>query len=129
MRGRAAGNAGSGDGARPRAGDRGHPLRLVSGWDEAGRGAGDTGAAAGAARGGVVRRLHRRRFGMALAALNRGILPKGSGLGAASPVISRQGFEELSTVSLLSFRSRRGAVAIVAALLLTVSAASPVVSR
>src|SRR4051812_10772984 len=66
----AAVDAGSRDGACPRAGDRGDPLRALSGWDEADRRTLGAGAAAGLARRRIVRRLHRGPAGMVIAPLN-----------------------------------------------------------
>src|SRR5258705_2834924 len=81
-------DAGSGDGACPRSGDRGDPLRPVPGGNETDRRAVDAGAAAGLARRRPPRRLHRCRAGMVVASL-RGVFCEGTGLPAASPVISR----------------------------------------
>src|ERR1700720_145168 len=126
-------DAGPGDGACPRSGDRGDPLRAVPGGNETDCGAVGAGAAASAARRRPPRRLHRCRAGMVVASLKRAFC-EGSGLPAASPVIShpiqrarddtrrRRRFEELIAVFLFSLSLRRSAVVAVAALLLILPA-------
>src|ERR1051326_2016812 len=74
-------------GAGSRSGDRGHPLRAVSGRDEASRPARDAGSHTDAARVRIARRRCRRGDRLAIAALI-GSGCKGSGLPPRSLVIS-----------------------------------------
>src|SRR5437764_2298112 len=133
----AAVDARSRDGACPRAGGRGDPLRALSRRNETDRRPVGAGTAAGLAGRRIVRRLHRRPAGMVVAPLTGRIAriwlagrfsrnlvanPARSMRRPAPPAIRS---EELTQVSLFSLSLRRSAVAALAALLLMVPAGAP----